>query len=99
MVETTVELDGELDRKLARISATVDSEFDEDSEESEYTEELKLARDVLYRASVMFRYLSDEEFCKTLTKRERVNLDKLADQCFDTIETLTAAISEAEGEE
>jgi hypothetical protein len=94
-----VEVDNELDTKLAPFSKTAESDFDESADDASYADELNMARDLLYKASVMFRYLSDEDFCKTLTKRERTNMDKLADQCFDAIETLSAAISEIEEEE
>ena len=101
MAEELNTLDPELD-KLEKLHAEKQEQSTEDTEDVEDLDEVKQLREtstLLRNTAILLEYLSNPDFCRTITKKERIALDKHADKIWTCVIKLDATIAELDGED
>lgn len=97
------ELDPELER-LEQLHATkaasnvVDLEFVA-SEDTDEVDRLERSCTLLRDTAILLEYLSNPDFCKSITKRERIAIDKQSEKLWAMVNELNEAVEELQDEE
>lgn len=79
-----------------RLAEEEDSFEDAPDEEEAVEERLRAASDLLKRTAILFEFLSDPDYCRTLTKRYRELMSQQAERAWDLVEELDKETEELE---
>jgi hypothetical protein len=71
-------------------------EFEAADEEMEINDHLKEAIEELKKTTIMLEWLSDPDFCKTITKRERKAILKRLEQLYMVTDAAEEALNDFE---
>lgn len=75
-----MELD-DIDAQLGGNAAEAEDEYEETTDD--YDDCIERASQLFKKTAVLLQYLGDENFCKSITKRERTIIAKHVDSIYD----------------
>jgi hypothetical protein len=84
----------ELEAQLAEKQAVRDDEYEDVGDLA--VDELNKASDLLKQCRTMLEFISDPDFCKSITKRERKAIAKLLEKIYTTTDEIDAAVADLE---
>jgi hypothetical protein len=84
----------ELEAQLAEKQAVRDDEYEDVGDLA--VDELNKASDLLKQCRTMLEFISDPDFCKSITKRERKAIATLLEKIYTTTDEIDAAVADLE---
>lgn len=83
---------------IKQIPQADEEEFAE-TEEGGLEDELQKASNMLKRTAILLLFLSDRNFCRSITNRERGIMDKHVEAIYKVTDSIEEALEEAEDDE
>lgn len=90
MTEPNDDIDQQFGVGRGNPSADSDDDFEETADD--YDDVVERASDLLKNTAILLQYLGDENFCKSITKRERNIIAKHVDRIYEFTDELQQLI-------
>ena len=86
----------QLEEMEQRRRSEEEDSFEDVPDEESVEERLRAASDLLKKHAILFEFLSDPDYCRTLTKRYRELMGQQAERAWDLVEKLDEETEELE---